>query len=125
VISLPPSFTPIEARRAFPCFDEPRFKTPWEITLRVPLVDKAFSNNREISDDVDAEGWRTVRFAVTEPLPAEHPLWGYDNVAITPHCAAVYDGWDIKSVRMFADNLKRYRSGEPRLPAFCGVTGSS
>jgi phosphoglycerate dehydrogenase-like enzyme len=48
----------------------------------------------------------------TEPLPPEHPLWGYDNVAITPHCAAVYEGWDIKSVRMFADNLKRYRSGQ-------------
>lgn len=49
----------------------------------------------------------------TEPLPADHPLWGYDNVAVTPHCAAVYDGWDIKSVRMFADNLKRYRGGAP------------
>ncbi|MBZ9676239.1 D-2-hydroxyacid dehydrogenase [Mesorhizobium sp. ES1-1] len=49
----------------------------------------------------------------TEPLPADHPLWGYENVAITPHCAAVYDGWDIKSVRMFADNLKRYRGGAP------------
>lgn len=49
----------------------------------------------------------------TEPLPADHPLWGYENVAITPHCAAVYDGWDIKSVRMFADNLKRYRDGAP------------
>ncbi|MDX8495128.1 D-2-hydroxyacid dehydrogenase [Mesorhizobium sp. VK22B] len=48
-----------------------------------------------------------------EPLPAEHPLWGYDNVAVTPHCAAVYEGWDIKSVRMFADNLARYRRGEP------------
>ena len=48
-----------------------------------------------------------------EPLPADHPLWGYDNVAITPHCAAVYEGWDVKSVRMFADNLTRYRSGEP------------
>lgn len=49
----------------------------------------------------------------TEPLPAEHPLWGFDNVAVTPHCAAVYDGWDIKSVHMFADNLARYRKGEP------------
>ncbi|MBZ9657545.1 D-2-hydroxyacid dehydrogenase [Mesorhizobium sp. ESP-6-4] len=49
----------------------------------------------------------------TEPLPAEHPLWSYDNVAVTPHCAAVYDGWDVKSVRMFADNLARYRRGEP------------
>ncbi|MCX7303720.1 MAG: D-2-hydroxyacid dehydrogenase [Hyphomicrobiales bacterium] len=49
----------------------------------------------------------------TEPLPADHPLWGHDNVAITPHCAAVYEGWDVKAVRMFADNLKRYRSASP------------
>src|SRR5579864_5900688 len=25
------TFTAIEARRAFPCFDEPRYKTPWEL----------------------------------------------------------------------------------------------
>ncbi|MBZ9683458.1 MULTISPECIES: D-2-hydroxyacid dehydrogenase [unclassified Mesorhizobium] len=49
----------------------------------------------------------------TEPLPADHPLWSYDNVAVTPHCAAVYEGWDVKSVGMFADNLKRYRGGVP------------
>jgi phosphoglycerate dehydrogenase-like enzyme len=49
----------------------------------------------------------------TEPLPADHPLWGYDNVAITPHCASVYEGWDVKSVQMFAANLARYRCGEP------------
>lgn len=49
----------------------------------------------------------------TEPLPADHPLWGYDNVIITPHCSSVYDGWDVKSVRMFAENLTRYRRGEP------------
>lgn len=49
----------------------------------------------------------------TEPLPADHPLWGYDNVAITPHCASIYQGWDVKSVEMFAANLARYRRGEP------------
>ncbi|MBZ9856419.1 D-2-hydroxyacid dehydrogenase [Mesorhizobium sp. CA13] len=49
----------------------------------------------------------------TEPLPQSHPLWGYDNVIVTPHCSSVYDGWDVKSVRMFADNLARYRRGEP------------
>ncbi|MBS3651484.1 D-2-hydroxyacid dehydrogenase [Pseudaminobacter sp. 19-2017] len=49
----------------------------------------------------------------TEPLPGDHPLWGYDNVIVTPHCAAVYDGWDVKSVRMFACNLTRYLNGEP------------
>ena len=41
----------------------------------------------------------------TEPLPAGHPLWGSDNVLITPHCSAVYDGWEARSVRLFSDNL--------------------
>jgi phosphoglycerate dehydrogenase-like enzyme len=49
----------------------------------------------------------------TEPLPADHPLWGYDNVIITPHSSAVFDGWDTRSARMFAENLTRYRCGEP------------
>jgi phosphoglycerate dehydrogenase-like enzyme len=49
----------------------------------------------------------------TEPLPHDHPLWGYDNVIITPHCSSVYDGWDVRSAQMFADNLARYRRGEP------------
>ena len=29
-------FEPISARRAFPCFDEPSYKIPWQVTLRVP-----------------------------------------------------------------------------------------
>lgn len=48
----------------------------------------------------------------TEPLPAEHDVWGLDNVIVTPHCSSVYDGWDLKSVEMFSENLKRYRNGE-------------
>ncbi|PBB39450.1 D-2-hydroxyacid dehydrogenase [Mesorhizobium sp. WSM3868] len=51
-------------------------------------------------------------FAV-EPLPPAHQLWGYENVIVTPHCSSVYDGWDVKSARMFAENLTRYRRGEP------------
>jgi len=47
-----------------------------------------------------------------EPLPADHVLWGLENVIITPHCSSVYDGWDLKSVEMFSDNLWRYRNGE-------------
>ena len=49
----------------------------------------------------------------TEPLPADHVLWDYDNVIITPHCSSVYDGWDLKAARMFAENLSRYRDGAP------------
>jgi len=48
----------------------------------------------------------------TEPLPGDHPLWGHKNVLITPHCSSVYDGWETRSARMFAENLARYRRGE-------------
>lgn len=50
---------------------------------------------------------------VTEPLPAEHPLWAMENVMITPHCSSVFEGWDMKSVEMFSANLARFRRGEP------------
>ena len=33
-----------EAREAFPCWDEPEFKIPWRLTLRVPAADLAVSN---------------------------------------------------------------------------------
>jgi alanyl aminopeptidase len=65
------TFTPIEARRAFPCFDEPRFKTPWELTIRVKHGDKAFSNARVVAEVETSDGMTEVRFAPTEPLPAE------------------------------------------------------
>lgn len=48
----------------------------------------------------------------TEPLPVGHTLWERENVIVTPHCSSVYEGWEQRSVTMFAENLKRYRSGE-------------
>ncbi len=47
----------------------------------------------------------------TEPLPPENPLWNFENVLISPHCSAVYQGWELKSVEMFSENLTRYRKG--------------
>ena len=37
-------FEPTSARLAFPCFDEPGYKVPWKVTLRVPKEQGAFSN---------------------------------------------------------------------------------
>lgn len=65
------TFTPIDARRAFPCFDEPRFKTPWELTLNIPRDLKAFANARALNETEEPGGMRAVRFAPTKPLPAE------------------------------------------------------
>jgi alanyl aminopeptidase len=65
------TFTPIDARRAFPCFDEPRFKTPWELSIRIKATDKAFSNAAQVSETDEPNGMKLVRFAPTVPLAAE------------------------------------------------------
>jgi len=79
------TFAPIEARRAFPCFDEPRFKVPWDISIRVKRDHKAFSNGQEIFEADQSNGWKLVKFATTEPLPAE-------MVAFAVGPFDVYDG---------------------------------
>ncbi len=64
------TFTPIEARRAIPCFDEPRFKAPWQLSITVPQGEFAFSNGAETSRSSSA-GQTTFQFAETKPLPSE------------------------------------------------------
>ncbi len=60
---------PLGARHAFPCFDEPTFKTPWDLTLVVPETDVAVANAPAASEEKLADGRRAVRFATTAPLP--------------------------------------------------------
>ena len=63
-------FEPIAARMAFPCFDEPGFKVPWQVTLEVPDKLEAFSNTPVASDEKAGPGVRRVTFAQTKPLPS-------------------------------------------------------
>lgn len=62
-------FEAIDARRAFPCFDEPRFKTPFEITLRVPTGDAAISNTSVQKQKQLATQQTELSFLRTEKLP--------------------------------------------------------
>ena len=48
----------------------------------------------------------------TEPLPANSPLWGLDNVLVSPHCADNTPGWLEAAMRAFLSNLERFRRGE-------------
>jgi alanyl aminopeptidase len=58
------------ARYAFPSFDEPRFKTPFSVTLTVPKDQVAIANTRPIKEQDSADPlWKTLTFAKTEPLP--------------------------------------------------------
>jgi alanyl aminopeptidase len=63
-------FESIDARRAFPCFDEPSFKTPWQLTLHVNQSDAAVSNTPVQSETGEPGGRKKVVFAETKPLPS-------------------------------------------------------
>ena len=65
------TFTPIEARRVIPCFDEPRFKTPWTISIKVPQGQRAFTNTPQTRVEAAPDGQQTFHFAESKPLPSE------------------------------------------------------
>ena len=48
-----------------------------------------------------------------EPLPADHPLWGFDNVLLTPHVAGVDDNDEDRRIGVLTDNLRRFVAGTP------------
>ncbi len=64
------TFEPIDARRAFPHFDEPQFKVPWELSLTVRQGDVALANNPVLSETPVEGGLKVVRFKKTLPLPS-------------------------------------------------------
>lgn len=63
-------FEPTDARRAFPCFDEPIYKVPWQITLHVRKEQMALANTPVISETDEPGGLKAVRFAESKPLPS-------------------------------------------------------
>jgi puromycin-sensitive aminopeptidase len=59
---------PTDARRFFPCFDEPGIKSPYRIRVTAPHDQIVISNAPvEFEEDVDA-GRKTVHFETTPPL---------------------------------------------------------
>ena len=50
-----------------------------------------------------------------EPLPADHPLWKFPNVIITPHMSAESDVDEQVRFAILRENLRRYVAGEKML----------
>jgi alanyl aminopeptidase len=59
----------VDARKAFPCWDEPRFKIPFQMTLVVPAAQVAVSNTPVESEKIEG-AWKTVVFRKTPPMPS-------------------------------------------------------
>jgi alanyl aminopeptidase len=62
-------FEATSARYAFPGFDEPRFKTPFDVSIEMRAADRAVANTM-LTETTPLDGeMQRVTFATTEPLP--------------------------------------------------------
>ncbi|HEY1766183.1 MAG TPA: M1 family metallopeptidase [Terracidiphilus sp.] len=62
-------FEPTDARRAFPCFDEPAFKARFDISLVIDAGDTAISNGSIVADTPGpGEGKHTLIFSTTPKM---------------------------------------------------------
>ncbi len=84
-------FEALSARRAFPCFDEPRFKTPFDLSVVTARDDVAVTNTAETGATDREDGRKVHHFATTEALPtyllafAVGPLEVVEHAPIAPN----------------------------------------
>ena len=61
-------FEAADARRVFPCFDEPGFKARWKLAVEAPKPGAILSNGAPTREE-DLGGRRRITFSETPPLP--------------------------------------------------------
>jgi alanyl aminopeptidase len=60
---------PVAGRQIFPSFDEPRFKTPFDVLITARADDRVITNSPETASTELVDGWVRHEFAPTPPLP--------------------------------------------------------
>ena len=86
-------------------------KTAWIMNIaRGAIVDEP-----AMIEALQAEkiGGAALDVFTTEPLPPDSPLWKLENVIITPHHSGSSPRASERTLALFAENLRRYKSGEP------------
>ncbi|NDV90585.1 M1 family peptidase [Alteromonas sp. 345S023] len=78
-------FEDMHARKAFPSFDEPAFKIPYQMTITSPEKQVVVSNTPVESRSVE-DGMQTVKFEKTKPMPTyliAYTVGPFDSAELT------------------------------------------
>jgi len=88
-------FEAADARRAFPCFDEPAFKARFALTLNVPSALVAVANGAVLRETDLGGGRKEVQFAETPPISSYLVAYTVGPYEATPvvHTAT---GWPVR-----------------------------
>ncbi len=99
-------FESTDARAAFPCFDEPSYKVPWQLTLTVPEQDDAVSNT-PIAKQETQGAEKVFTFQQTKPLPSYLIAFGVGQFDFVP---AGYAGKNHAPVRIITPKGLGYQA---------------
>jgi aminopeptidase N len=77
-------FEATDARRMFPCWDEPSFRAKFQLTVVIPPDWMAVSN-MPVESELKADSGKEVRFAMTPPMPS------YLNVLVAGELETIED----------------------------------
>jgi puromycin-sensitive aminopeptidase len=77
-------FEAADARRLFPCFDEPNFKARWALSLHVPQELTALGNGKSLDTQADGSGTKRITFEETPPLSSYLVALALGNLKSTP-----------------------------------------
>lgn len=86
---LSTQFEMSEARRCFPCFDEPAFKIPFQLSVAAPSDQNVYSNSPQLGE-VRKGNWTTHEFARTPPMPSYLVA-----LAVGPYQSAAVHGMSV------------------------------
>ncbi len=87
--------------------------TAWVINIaRGPIVDEAALVAALKEKRIGGAGLDVFD---TEPLPADNPLWSFDNAILTPHVSNSSPRVRERSLTLVAENVRRFKAGEPLL----------
>jgi D-2-hydroxyacid dehydrogenase (NADP+) len=76
---------------------------------RGPVVDEAAMVDALQSGEIAGAGLDVFE---TEPLPEESPLWGMDEVVISPHKGSATNRYHLDIADLVAENVDRFQNGE-------------
>ncbi|HEY6572318.1 MAG TPA: M1 family metallopeptidase, partial [Candidatus Eisenbacteria bacterium] len=76
-------FEACDARAAFPCYDEPSVKIPYQFTITIPAGQEAVTNSPIVSEKT-VGARRTIVFQKTKPLPSYLLAIAVGHLEFTP-----------------------------------------
>ena len=96
-------------------FSDPEFGLMKDSAYIVCVTRGGIINTEALMRALDAKQIAGAGLDVTdpEPLPEAHPLWGYENVILTPHASGHSPHAGSRMFDLLCENVRRFAAGEP------------